>query len=481
MTADRGSSDRAQHAAADRWNILRRHQEGEPLTVLAEQTGIGLRTLQRWHSQFKKNGPAGLEITPRSDRGARRVHPTLVAVVEGLALTRPRRSIATITRSVGDLALQRGWEPLSYSVVRDIIGNIPADTVTLAQDGQAAYRDRFELAWRHRADRPNTLWQADHTELDILIKAPNGSPIRPWLTVVLDDHSRAVCGYFTFTGAPSAMNTALALRHAIWPKPAAGWPMCGIPDVLYVDHGSDFTSHHLAQAAQDLHFEIIYSTVARPQGRGKIERLFGTINTELLARLPGHLTGGLPPRPQLTLAELDEAIGTFLTTTYLGRIHPEINQTPTSAWIADGWLPRPPETLDQLDGLLLTATKVRIVYRDGIHFQGLRYTATTLAAYVGEPVLIRYDPRDITEIRVFHRSHFLCAAVDPDHAGSTITLKDIQTARAARRRAVRTTINEKIAVVADYLPDLAGRTPAEPRTPPDANPLLLRTYYQDSP
>ena len=65
--------------------------------------------------------------------------------------------------------------------------------------------------------------------------------------------------------------------------------MCGIPDVLYVDHGSDFTSHHLAQTAKDLHFEITYSTVARPQVRGKIERFFGTVKTELLAELPGHL------------------------------------------------------------------------------------------------------------------------------------------------------------------------------------------------
>ena len=59
---------------------------------------------------------------------------------------------------------------------------------------------------------------------------------------------------------------------------------------LYVDHGSDFTSNHLAQTAKDLHFEIIYSTIARPQGRGKIERFFGSVNTELLTELPGHLT-----------------------------------------------------------------------------------------------------------------------------------------------------------------------------------------------
>src|SRR3546814_20582405 len=86
---------------------------------------------------------------------------------------------------------------------------------------------------------------------------------------------------------------------------------CGMPDVLYVDHGSDFTSLHLEQAAADLRIRLIYSAVARPQGRGKIERLFRTINTELLAELPGNLRNGKPVSPpRLTLPELDAAIGT---------------------------------------------------------------------------------------------------------------------------------------------------------------------------
>ena len=38
--------------------------------------------------------------------------------------------------------------------------------------------------------------------------------------------------------------------------------MCGIPDVLHVDHGSDFTSHHLEYTATALKIRIIYSTIA---------------------------------------------------------------------------------------------------------------------------------------------------------------------------------------------------------------------------
>ncbi|WP_230846058.1 Mu transposase C-terminal domain-containing protein, partial [Propionibacterium freudenreichii] len=41
-----------------------------------------------------------------------------------------------------------------------------------------------------------------------------------------------------------------------------------------------------------------------------------------------------------------------------------------------------------------------------------RYVSPTLAGFVGRPVVIRYDPRDITEIRVFDHDDFLCRAVD---------------------------------------------------------------------
>jgi putative transposase len=54
-----------------------------------------------------------------------------------------------------------------------------------------------------------------------------------------------------------------------------------------------------------------------------------------------------------------------------------------------------------LDLLLLTVAKTRRVHQDGGRFQSLRSIDPTLAAYVGEDVPIRYDPRDMAEIRVY--------------------------------------------------------------------------------
>ncbi len=122
----------------------------------------------------------------------------------------------------------------------------------LAHEGAVAYRDRYELIHRHRAERPNAVWQTDHTQLDLLILDTNSKPARPWVTIVQDDYSRTVAGYCVFLGAPSALQTALALRQAIWRKAEPDWPICGIPETFYTDHGSDFTSQHLEQVAAEL-------------------------------------------------------------------------------------------------------------------------------------------------------------------------------------------------------------------------------------
>jgi putative transposase len=257
-----------------------------------------------------------------------------------------------------------------------------------------------------------------------------------------------------------------------------------VPDVLYVDHGSDFTSRHLDRVAADLRFRVVYSAVGRPQGRGKVERLFGTLNTELLPELPGYLVGGkAASAPTLSLARLDREIGAFIAGTYHARIHGEIGETPLDAWRGEGFLPRLPDSLEDLDLLLILHAEPRRVRRDGVRFQGLRYVAPTLAGFVGEAVTVRYDPRDLSEVRLFHRTGFLCRAVSEEHAGEVVTLKDIQAARRAHRRSLRAAINERVAKVADFLPRPDQPSSQAPPPRPVSSPARprLRLYEEDDP
>ncbi len=456
--------------------------EGVPLSVSARQAEVPLRTAQRWLASYQADGAAGLTRSRRADRGRRQIPVELVEVIEGLALRRPPPQIAQIHRRVVELAEKQGVAVPSYQSVRRIVRGLSPDLLALAHGRRDAYRDEYELVLRREAARPNDMWQADHTELDVMVLDEVGKPTRPWMTAILDDHSRAAAGYTVFLGDPNTAQTSLALRQAIWRKQDPDWPVCGIPTTLYVDHGADFISTHLSQVCADLRMQLIHSAAGKPRGRGKGERIFGSITTELLPTLPGHIphgTGGSPiTPPTLTLSEVDAAIGSWVTTTYHRRVHPETGQTPIDRWIAPGWMPRMPESLDELNLLLLQVATPRRVLRDGIHLHGLRYFAITLASYVGEPVTIRYDPRDLAEVRVYHHDEFLCRAVAPEIASVIVTTQDLATARNQRRRELRQKLTARRSL-AELLTQPAARRPELPTVSAAANRRRLKLYRED--
>src|SRR5699024_3975057 len=102
--------------AATRWQVVRRHAEDGEWLAPVEPLKRGRRT-----------------------------HPDLQAFIEGLALSKPRRSIAAIARKAQPKAAQQGWPMVSYTTVRSIVGSLDPGMVMLAHHGPVAYRDHFEL------------------------------------------------------------------------------------------------------------------------------------------------------------------------------------------------------------------------------------------------------------------------------------------------------------------------------------------------
>jgi putative transposase len=473
--------------AFERFEILRPSlEEGVPLARLARDRGIAFRTAQRWASLYRREGLVGLSRKGRSDRGKRHLSDTLRQAIEGLALKNPPLSAASVHRQAITLAERLGESPPSYSTVYAVIRELDPGLVTLAHEGTKAYTEAFDLVHRHEATGPNAVWQADHSELEIWLKDGRGRPEKPWLTIILDDFSRAVAGYALSFSAPSAIHTALALRQAIWRKVRPGWQVCGIPGILYTDHGSDFTSRHLEQVAADLKIRLVNSMVGRPRGRGKIERFFESVSQVLLPRLPGYGPGGTAQKAGMTLAEMTVELEKFLVDEYHNETHTTTGFKPHERWVAGGFLPQMPESLERLDLLLLTVPKTRRVHPDGIRFSGLRYIDPSLAAYVGEEVLLRYDPRDIAEIRVFHEGRFVCRAVCQEMAGETVPLREVIRARERRRRELRRTIEDRRKAVDSLLDSRRGiagegqggeisAPPAEPERPA----RTLKRYADD--
>lgn len=450
--------------ALERFRMLRPFLEGETTLVqIANLEGLSMRTARRWVARYRRDGLAGLARKARADHGTRHVSNQLVELVEGLALKRPRVSMASIHRMSARLAVEIGTRAPSYATVRSIVRQLEPALMMLAHDGTKAYSETFDLLHRREADAPNAVWQADHTELDIWIKDERGLPKKPWLTVILDDYSRAVAGYLLSFSAPSALHTSLALRQAIWRKSVPGWHVCGVPAQFYTDHGSDFTSRHLEQVAADLKMLLVFSGVGRPRGRGKVERFFETINQIVLSRCGGYAPPGTGRTvPKLTIDNLDREIESFVVADYNLKPHSATGVAPQARWDGDCFLPQMPDSLEQLDLLLLTVARSRRVHQDGIRFQGLRYIDLNLAAFVGEDVTIRYDPRDMSEIRIFHRNQFVCRAICQELAGQAIGLKEIAEARHQRRVALRQAIKDRVSLV-DMLTRPVRRTTSRPR------------------
>src|SRR5712691_6895726 len=96
---------------------------------------------------------------------------------------------------------------------------------------------------------------------------------KTYLFAFIDDHSRLITGH-RFGHAEDTARLAAALRPALASH--------GVPERIYVDNGSAFVDAWLLRACAVLGVRLTHSTPRRPQGRGKIERLFLTVREQFL-------------------------------------------------------------------------------------------------------------------------------------------------------------------------------------------------------
>ncbi len=479
-------SEAQRRQALERFAVLRPAlEEGASQTQIARDHQMALSTVQRWIKSYREKGLVGLAPATRSDKGKSRSLPEqAITLVEGLALQTPPRSAAAIHRQVVEIAKTQGWKPPSYERVRLIIKSLDPALVTLAHQGAAAYREEFDLLYRREATHANAMWQADHTPLDVWLLDEAGEPAKPFLTSIEDDYSRMIMGYRLSFQPATALTTALTLRQAIWRKDDPRWSASGIPGVFYTDHGSDFTSKHMEQVAVDIRMELVFSEKGVPRGRGKVERFFRSVDQLFLQDVPGYAPKEYAEaEATLTLPDFDQRFRKWLLEDYHYRVHSETECQPKERWEKGGFVPRMPASLEQLDLLLLTVAKTRRVQQDGIHFQNHRYMDITLAAFVKEEVLIRYDPADMGEIHVFFQDHFLCRAICAELSDRKVSLKEIEKARSERRKQVRAELSTREAMVNRYV-EMHHAPPPVPKTvvaepaPVEARPRLKR-YIND--
>ncbi len=205
LASELSESDRT--IALSRFKIIQPFlEEGVPLPNIVASENISLSTARRWVARYRQDGLAGLVRHSRRDKGVHRcLNDEVKKLIEGLALQKPPKSIAHIHRQISDYC-DRSLLPIpSYRTVYGIIRDLDPGLINLAHEGSKAYKQAFDLLYTQESERPNAIWQADHTLLDIWIFDEKEKPVRPWLTVIIDDYSRAIAGYYIFFSAPSAI------------------------------------------------------------------------------------------------------------------------------------------------------------------------------------------------------------------------------------------------------------------------------------
>ncbi|WP_206753818.1 Mu transposase C-terminal domain-containing protein [Leptolyngbya sp. FACHB-17] len=275
-----------------------------------------------------------------------------------------------------------------------------------------------------KADFSNQIVQCDHTKLDIRIVDKEGKLLawRPWITAVVDTFSGCVIGYHLWHKQPGAHEVALALRHAILPKQYP--PEYDLEKVLnesniygaplqyfFTDGGKDLSWSKLIQSiGKKLGFQCELRD--RPIQGGIVERLFGTINTKVLAPLPGYISkeeGGAERAEKeacLTFEDLDQILAVYFFRDYNHEPYPkDPRDTRLERWLK-GMGKKLPEPLNERDlDLCLMKAEQRVVQAHGsMYFENLTYRCEELRTLQGEYVTLRYDPDHILTLYVYRQT-----------------------------------------------------------------------------
>lgn len=420
---------------------------------------VSHQTIRNWLEILETKGVKGLDRKPHKNRGYTTMSPQLTKIAKGILLHPKNFSIAETQRRLArharhQLNLPEDQIP-SRKQIQYLWDHIPDEEKEMALNGIAAYRRKYDQSVRFEALHSNAIWQADHHQLDIIVIDPEtGEELgRPWLTKIQDDNSRGIMGRCLSLDPPNSMSIASALYHAFLPKPhQEWWVMYGLPEVVYIDNGKDWISRHIELVALNIGFRLLRHEPYHPQSKGKIERLFRTLEEMCIHPLDGYVGSNLQNRPhritpRLTLEQVGIKIDRFIRD-YHERIHGTTKQKPRERWEQNLINHRQITDLTSIDHLL--KSKPYTVHKYGIHFQNDYYLDSEgiLGGYIGRRVTVFFDSRDTSRIRIWGRKnedeepHYLCTAYSQSNPDRLLQSATVAEHNKQRRETTRKNVRD---------------------------------------
>ena len=322
--------------------------------------------------------------------------------------------------------------PSYTTFTRRVKSDIPEAVEVLGREGQKAFRDRCAPYIRrtYESMASNEWWIADNHTFDVITQGDNGQRHRLHLTAFFDARSGIFTGCHV-TENPCSQATLIALRKGILKY--------GIPENIYVDNGREFLTFdigglgHRKKKPKDGQerfepppvFERLgikmTNAIVRNAKAKIIERRFRDVKDHL-SRLFDTYTGGnvleKPERLKGVLKNGEIPLDGTFTQAVEELLDWYFNQQPYGGEvIADRGKPRQQvynENLytkrvagaEDLSLMLMRSARPQKVTRRGVHLdiagQRLDYwNDDMLMSLLGKQVYFRYDPDDLSEVRVY--------------------------------------------------------------------------------
>jgi putative transposase len=257
---------------ADGATIKERIQKVSEITFTDEdglQRKFTFRTISTWFYRYKSRGITGVNKSVRADKGIpRKMTPEelLEAINHILPFFKLKHHYnkSDIYRLCIEKGLIRRQELSPTNFYRFI------RTYELLKDNIEHNKKRLAFSMQYA----NQLWQAD-TMFGPFVKDQKGNSIQTKLIAFLDDASRVIChGEFFFNENTDALVSAI--KCAFYKR--------GIPEQLYVDNGSIYTSSEITLICARVGCILRHAPVRDGAAKGKVERFFRTVRDQFLIK-----------------------------------------------------------------------------------------------------------------------------------------------------------------------------------------------------
>ncbi|MBL7076702.1 MAG: DDE-type integrase/transposase/recombinase [Kiritimatiellae bacterium] len=234
---------------------------------------------------------------------------------------------------------------------------------------------------------PNMLWMADMMYGPTIV-TEDGKAMHTRLFALIDDHSR-LCPYGAYFASEGSDCFMAVLYEAIRTR--------GVPDKLYTDNGKVFLCRHLRIVCANLGIKLSRARPYAAWSKGKIERFF--------RRVQGQFQATLVFDPVHSLGELNGRFATWLEGRYHQEEHRSTGEPPACRFMANSAAIKPAPPDADLRRLFLFKDTRRVRKDATVSVDGRYFELTP--ALRGQQVEVRYDPRLLDEVEIWHQDRFV--------------------------------------------------------------------------